>query len=405
MDIARKKSFTDFFLNSKLLMGIYILPFVEPIYCNYLHKVDLFFNLCYIAALCLFFLIMLENKFKVSRALSCLIAFFFTVSIVTIFASYSETLVINYIGKSIILCCAADISMKKHNYKFIETLQFILECIIFINLISILMFPNGLYTNATDYIVNTENWFMGFKNVQIRTMLPAITLSLANSYRKCGKITVRSWLLYIIVCVSTFLTKSSTAIVGIVLFSIIAICLRYQVWRKLFSIKTALIGMITIFLLIYFFHIQNAFSFLLEDVLGKDVTFHNRLIIWSRSVSLISKNILGGIGCQPTDEYYALLGAPHSHNYYLHTMLTGGIIGGLFIIGFYFTISKKLVYAKRSIAAIAFQSMIISFFIMGLTESLTATNIIYPIILLAYYVNLFDDGGESVMYGGGRNDE
>lgn len=390
MNGKNKKSISYMIFQNRLLTIIFLLPFVEPIYCNMVPWMDRLFRICYLLAILFAGAILLEHKFKLSKAMITLLSFDVIIAISTILGGHSPQVAFNYFGKSLILAIGIEYAIRGGYYSVLDILQDILEIIIIINFATIILYPNGLYINSTDYITNSENWFMGFKNVHIRTMLPAIAISFANSIRKYGKITVRSWAIFAVIVTSVFMVNSSTAIVGIVIFSVLALCFKYNVWSKLLNIKNSLIGIIILFLLIYFFDIQRIFSFLLEDVLGKDLTFHNRLVIWQKSIAIIINKPMLGIGCQTTDEWYSLLGAPHAHNYYLYNLLLGGIVGIVLLIYFYIHVSKKI-YLYRNIKSTKFfQAVIISFLIMGLTESLTASNLIFPIMVLAYHIDLLD---------------
>lgn len=382
-----KKSFTITVLNNRILIVLFILPFIEPIYLNSIIWSDKIFNVCYIFAILIAGIMLIENRFNLSNALKLLCTFFIFLCFSTIIHKNSLGLVINYIGKSLIFSIVMEYAIRNRCYKILDTLEILLEIIIIINFITIIVFPNGLYVNSTEYIVNSENWFMGFKNVHIRTMLPTVALSISNSYRKLNKIGTNSIFIVFLVFISVILINSSTAIVGMTIFILLTIVFKYNIFTKIASVKNALFALVLIFLGIYYLHIQNIFAFFLEDVLGKDLTFHNRLIIWKKSIDLIAKNPLLGIGYQPTDKFYLLLGAPHSHNYYLFTVLISGILGGIVMCLFYVVVSKKIIKYRKMSSAACFQAMVISIFIMGLTESLTATNLIYPMIIVGYHID------------------
>ena len=58
------------------------------------------------------------------------------------------------------------------------------------NLISVIIFKDGMYVNST--VGYTENWILGYRNLHILYILPAILVSFINSYYKEGKLTIRN---------------------------------------------------------------------------------------------------------------------------------------------------------------------------------------------------------------------
>ena len=83
--------------------------------------------------------------------------------------------------------------------------------------------------------------------------------------------------------------------------------------------------------------IAVGFSDLFINILGKDVTFTGRTIIWSDTINFIKNNYLFGFGLEPS--YLRVIkmndiSALNSHNMILEIIYNGGFV--LFLVFLYF---------------------------------------------------------------------
>lgn len=85
--------------------------------------------------------------------------------------------------------------VEKKSISVLAGLALILEIYTYVNFATIVLFPDGLY-DAALYAGNY--WFLGYKNVMIRFLLPAIVLNAIWTVHNKGKYTVRLYLLIII---------------------------------------------------------------------------------------------------------------------------------------------------------------------------------------------------------------
>ena len=86
-----------------------------------------------------------------------------------------------------------------------------------------------------------------------------------------------------------------------------------------------------------------------------------------------------------------ILLAPHPHNYFLHILIQGGIIGFILLLNVIFTADKSIRRTKNNLSKYIVSSGIISFYIMGITESLTAALLMYPMYILLGNINYICD--------------
>lgn len=252
---------------------------------------------------------------------------------------------------------------------------------IYLNLITIILFPDGMYSSPT----YDANWFLGYKNIQIRTILPIVAIVLINSYYQRNKLT-RSNFFLIFCCILTFLlNRSSTSLVGFSIFILLFAFFRKRELPRIISVKTGIAAVAAFFVLIVVMKSQYMFAFFIEDVLHKDLTFTDRVTIWDRTLPLIKKSLALGYGYMTSASYVSLYKADyftHPHNYTLYILMTGGLsLLTVLLMGYYFA-DKSLSATRESIYSKLVLFTLFSFLIMGFTEAITATIMMYPMLIM-----------------------
>ena len=232
-----------------------------------------------------------------------------------------------------------------------------------------------------------QSWFLGFKNPQIRTILPIVCMALIRAYRCRGKITLSAALLVVASAMTMVLNGSSTGLVGIAVFVFLLIMFhrKYKKLPRIFNLLTMTIITGGLFLGIMAFQIQDIFSFLIVGVLGKDLNFTHRTGIWNTAIQLIGEKLLFGYGYLRDSDYASLFNftvATHPHNYLLYIAMTGG---ALLIVVWLAGIVKASRTLNENISSIYCKVILFtlcSFLVMGLTESLVSTELLYPMVVL-----------------------
>ncbi|MDE6670624.1 MAG: O-antigen ligase family protein [Ruminococcus sp.] len=258
----------------------------------------------------------------------------------------------------------------------------VLQVFVYINLLTIIMFPHGLYSTPN----YDANWFLGYKNIQIRTILPIVGISIISSYYKYNRCNFNVILLILCSLLTFILNGSSTSIVGFAIFLLLFIIYKNRKLPKIFSLKNGIIVTILFFVLIVILKAQYLFDFFIEDILHKNLTFTGRTIIWERVLRLISQKLMLGYGYLTSDHYVHLLKSPfftHPHNYILYVMMNGGLVlTAILLIGYGFA-NKTLKATRDSIYSKTILFVLFSFLIMGLTEAITGTILLYPVLIMA----------------------
>lgn len=268
------------------------------------------------------------------------------------------------------------------------------ECCIYINFITMLVCPSGFFDFSSKIYMSvgleTEYWFLGVANYFPRWFIPGLTI--AWLYRYFNKKNVRCYLLTVIMLLSLLIKSSATCLVG---FGVFLLFLLFPLIKKI--LRPKLIMLIAVVGVIYIVFMQK-FDFLnpiIEGVLGKDMTFSNRLIIWKNAISAIANNPIQGYGIMNENEISRILGkfpsfvwegATHCHDEILQIMFCGGIIG-LFLYVMIFWKSLNSISKSWSMKEIQIVFCgCLAIFIMGITE-ITEYALLYIPLILGYWIS------------------
>lgn len=270
--------------------------------------------------------------------------------------------------------------------KVLNPLGFILYIYVLINFATVLLFPQGLYSDSVNEMSTRieYSWFLGYRNPQVRILLPAVSISFISDIVKYGRVKVKSLLLLIVSLITIVLIKSSTALIGFSVFILIYI-VRMK-WNIRVKPIWFLIYNAVFFVGIVILRLQNLFGFVIVDVLHKDLTFTGRTYIWDQALLRILKNPLLGNGATefPIGSNFV---ATHPHNFMLYLLVKSGLIGFLLFVVSAVICAKKLEkYQDSKIAQILIMEFC-GFFSMTVTESMTEAIFFWLIIIMGICVD------------------
>ena len=231
--------------------------------------------------------------------------------------------------------------LEDFKYEFLSAQLFCFELIIYINLFTEIVFPNGLY-RGTRY---SANWFLGYYNIHTRYFIPA--LMIAYIYMNYTGKKTRTYLLTAVVFLSAVLVWSGGVIVSMAGMVITYILFKNK--TRLFNYYNYWTIHLGFFVLIIVMKLQRYFRWLIDDVLGKWNSLGGRMAVWQTDLRLIGKSFLVGYGLEYDEErsrYFVW--AVHSHNQLLEILHQGGIIYLIFMIAVIITAGKHLNRYKNS---------------------------------------------------------
>ena len=375
-------------MKRKILIIILLLPFIKSEYiseeivnADKIINVALFISLCIIS--CLYIKKVVEKK-QISKIFLAILFY----EGILIFSTYINNgdlrSLISEIVNNLGICIAIEYFMMISPKETINMLLFILKTYIYINFITVILYPSGMYSTE----LQTQNFFLGYDNTHIKYILPAICLALISSYYKSDKIDIRTIFLITISVLTVFIRKSATSMIGL---SIILLYLLIPVFKnsKVFNFRNFFITYIVIFVLIVIFRVQDNFSYLVETVLHKSLTFTGRTEIWDAFIKLIKEKIILGYGVLSGTQKSNLTGIFYgvaTHDKILDVMFSGGVILLINYFVINILIGKKLMKNKESEFSKILSITWFAFFIMMITETLNH-NLITMLIILSYHVD------------------
>ena len=238
----------------------------------------------------------------------------------------------------VIICMMLDLIAVYNPKGLISSLLIVLEAMVYLNLVTILIFPEGLY--ASDYFFRLL--VLGYKNQMINVMLPAACFGMIRYHmetegklEKNWKAWIRAFILILTTVLSAVLVHSGASIL-ITGAMLIFWLFRAAFVDKLFNFRNYLIlNILFIFCNRYFFECKICLRFLIEDILHKNLTLTGRTVIWDRTLELIGEKPILGHGVPFYEDrklQYAIetkwinkAAGLHAHDRFLETLYRGGI--------------------------------------------------------------------------------
>lgn len=330
----------------------------------------------------------IKKRFKTSSLIKTLFFWQLWVFIITALNGQDVSTALRYGEQLLILFTVFDAYKKKYNL-ILKAIMFHCELCTYINLLTLVCFPQGFFSRTIEAYGSSQEWFLGVHNYFIVWLFPALIV--ASIYKEVIGNKTRANILIISVVITAIINMSGTGRVAI--FAYLIIMYLPNIIKKYIS---PMGSMITVLIGAFVIVVLQKFDFLkiiVVNFLGKDMTMNSRVMIWSNAIKMIEKSPIWGYGyvSEQNMPYYigkisSILwkGATHCHCQYLQVLFQGGIIGFLIYIMMLFCAIHSVKNCKnRKIVNICIISIAV-FMIMGITEVMTYT-FIYSVIPLVYY--------------------
>ncbi len=368
----KKSNLKKFLLYFVLLFPFFKIPYLDYNFA-FMDKIYDFWLIT--SSLIILFIIFRKGKYsKIINYILILIGILFISSVINgtdLSVCFNNSITI------LVLCLIVDYGLKYDTKLFLKSFGFLLSTFIYINFISILFNPNGMYINENGFKMN---WFLGYKNTHILFILPAILINFLYSYMKKQKFNFSNYLLLVVSILSTFIVDNSTGIVGLFILTLFLLFKKIFNYEKIFNIINYFILSAILFFSIIVFRVQNYFSYFIVNVLHKNITFTGRVYIWDKAIDFIKNKPLIGYGNISFKYSDVVLS---THNTILGIMHKIGIIGIISFFSIVF-VSIKQLWINRNNYLCKFVSIIfLAYFIMMLTEAYSLEYYMY-IFVIAY---------------------
>lgn len=268
---------------------------------------------------------------------------------------------------------------QRHMTDFLVALLVVTGFLSICNTVSVLAFPDGFNFGGREPFN-----FFGHKNSSIDIVLPSIVCSLLLDRRQGRHLSARSVMFAAIGCVQFLVSYSATSVIAILFFfTLLALC-RLPRIASLINGFSLLGGYAVTVVLLMVMKVQELLAPILVGVLGKTTTFTLRTFVWEGVLSMMTpEHLLLGYGASVrfslffNDYLYN-----NAHNFFLHVLVSGGLIGVVLYCILIFLAASKMVSSRVSstVATAAFGCLLV----VGLMESLIT--ITWPLVLaLGYY--------------------
>ena len=332
------------------------------------------------------YILCIKKKSRVIRLLIVLYSLFLTSAV---FNSADVIAVARQFAPYLFCAVLTEYWINKHGLKPIFALHSLLVSYSIINLATILVFPDGLYTSVTsDGISHVACWFLGYKNPQIRTLLIALVLEfLLYSSPPKHKLKKRTIIFTAIVVYSTVYVRSGTALIALILFLTLLFLLRkdYSLLARVLSPTGIIIVYLAINIVIVGWQTVSLpfIAAQINGLLRSDIgTMNSRTYVWQAAMLLIKNNpILGNGGLPFTASIYGFR-VTHPHNYMLYQWLSGGVLSVMLTVIMYHNSLLVLFKERKAFANRLLICAICSILMMGIAESLTEFPLLYAFLVL-----------------------
>lgn len=276
----------------------------------------------------------------------------------------------------------------KNIFHIVDAMLIHFELSVYVNLLTLILFPDGLFSRYNSAYGYTIEWFLGAPNNFIYWLLPGIILCWVSAYKSSKKL--RPILFTTAVIGTLFLKGSGTLIVAIGVFLIYIL---FPQFRKVISPIKGLVISLIAFLCIVVFRKFNFLAPLIVGVLHKDLTFSSRIYIWNNAINEILRNPFLGHGYLSTNQMVSYLGknipgrvtiwsgASHAHSQFLQIIFQGGMIGVVFLILIYWEILRTSYLQKNNVFV-----QILSWGIVAVTVAGIAEVLISPLVFVLFAI-------------------
>lgn len=314
------------------------------------------------------FILFIKNEKKFPRDIICLTLYAAVIIISTFFNDYGNikgafALSIKILAISLL----SKMCMERNPKKFINVAVSILELMVLINFITIIFFPNGLYST----LYQKQNFFLGYDNRHIVFILPMLCLKSIYDYTFFGKLSKMFWFDTFISILTVYIRFSVTSVIGLLIFITYIIFLPILKNIKFINFKNTYMLNIFAFLGLVILRVQEKFAYIIKILLKKDLTFTGRTLIWDNTIKYIKRRPFFGYGVESYDIRGLKnnnLAAIFAHNQILEIIYQGGLI--LYVLYSYLMliIYKKFKEYKDNNVIKIFSIYFLALFIMMLTE-------------------------------------
>lgn len=290
-----------------------------------------------------------------------------------------------------------DIMLNKNYKKSINILYNLFVILFLADVISILLFPEGLYRTTTIWnewsssIV--EGWLLGNKNNHVLWYLVTIYLTYIKQKMTGLRKYKRIWhVVMLLALVSVIRMHSSTSIIVILIADVGMLYFQYRK-NQTIHINMIVIGATyAVMQVLVLIGSANFLQPMITKVFGKDLTFSGRTTAWLNVCYYISCKPIWGWGQMTGEDSKRLLDNSafvNSHNQWLQVLWEGGIIQLILLFIIFGVLMKQIQRcSKKEIADISKIVFTVVLIAMAFEVELGSL-VTWLLIILCYHTNIY----------------
>ena len=367
-------------IKSLLFVMILFIPFFKPFSINFLEPIRRAYSL---SVPPVFFISAFLYIFMTKKNMHTLILIVFQLLYVlsTMINGMPLNIVIMSSVSLITVSFLVEYMIQNDARLLLRGLVYLSVLLVLINFALLIVFPEGVLIGERGERIN----FWHIDNELPPFIIPAMALAMIYSLYTKNKIT-KCTIVFLIICVITLLIAWS----GTGIAALIVICLHYLIVhqkkiQKIITMRSYVSLFIVTFLGIVIFEIQHYFSFFIESILRKDITFTNRVFIWNKALDVIKDssplNLIMGYGERSLlRELTGISYYGHAHSEIFEIILKTGFVGLVLFLILVFLSAKKLTKHQNNKMASLLMGFLFSFYIMSIVE--TCFSISFYIMLI-----------------------
>lgn len=279
---------------------------------------------------------------------------------------------------TVTLCMIFDYYMPIDPVGVVRGLTQVLTAYLVVNLLTVILWPNGIIDGM---------YFIGIRTRFTELVVAAMVFSVVLDQQLGKKISLRTVFVLSVSIASILIEWVAAAIIGIAIGIVTYFLLRRsQAFARVLTLARALIVSLAVNIGVVIFNVQQYFSWVFVDLLGKDVNLTYRTELWALALVQIVKRPIFGYGeCIDGTfiQWWRSTQLWQSHNQWLQLMYDGGIICVLCFIAIIVLCSYELRRAKDSRVAKPVLAGMIAFLIMMIVEFYSYTPYLFLILFLA----------------------
>ena len=380
-----KLSVTDF------IVFIVITLSINLEYFRRLPRVGYFMNILPFAILLIYIALTFVKYKKISKSLLSVLAYWLFFYFVTlIFNKQSLLDVILITAPCLSICFISEYYTQKNADVFFEAVYKTLSLLLLVDLLSMFIFPDGLYFNPS--YPNWKYWFLGYKTERVRAVIiPLITIGGALSVKKQNKLTTEYIFICILSVIDSFLSGATAGFLVTVFLLISILIMSYgknkrafSIINRLFNVNFLIVVIIVINILIAIFQRIDLFEYLIVNIMDKELTLTGRTAIWDTSIKKILSSPILGNGYISSNDYIILTHNPAGtspHNLFLAIAVYTGIAGLVLYLTVHYQSLKNI---QKSV--VSFEQIlglgIVANLLLGLTSMNIFSQFNYALIII-----------------------